>query len=66
MTALINDDSTLVAQGIALRERRMALTEREWKHRLAGYGYSLRASSAGPVLTSLVQGADICLLADAA
>lgn len=66
MAVLIQDDPSLVAQDIALRERRMALTDREWKHRLAGYGYSLRESAAGPVLTSLVKGADICLLAEAA
>ena len=47
---------------IVLRERRMAVSEREWKHRLRGYGYGIRDTDEGRVVTSLVRDALICSL----
>ena len=42
------------------RERAMALSEREWKHRLAGYGYKIRDTEKGQVVTSAALGHEIC------
>ena len=49
-----------------LRERQMCVSDREWKHRLRGYGYAIRESHEGQVVTSLVKGGDICTLGAAA
>ena len=45
---------------ILVRERAMALSEREWKHRLAGYGYKIRNTEKGQVVTSAALGYEIC------
>ena len=45
-----------------MRERAMALSEREWMHRLRGYGYAIRDTNEGRVVTSLVHGKDVCTL----
>lgn len=47
---------------IVLREKTMSLSEREWKFRLRGYGYGLRDTDQGPVITSLLKGDDLCAL----
>nr|WP_294619702.1 hypothetical protein [uncultured Roseovarius sp.] len=49
-----------------LRERQMCVSDREWKHRLRGYGFAIRDSQEGQVVTSLVKGSDICTLGAAA
>ena len=41
---------------IVLRERRMAVSEREWRHRLRGYGFAIRDTDEGRVITSLLRG----------
>ncbi|WP_322866776.1 hypothetical protein U5922_011635 [Aquicoccus sp. G2-2] len=57
MTARVRD--------IVLRERTMSLSEREWKFRLRGYGYAIRDTDEGPIITSLLKGDDICALPEA-
>jgi len=47
---------------LVMRERRMAVSDREWQHRLRGYGYGIRDTDEGRVLTSLVRGSRICSL----
>ncbi len=47
---------------LVMRERTMALSEREWKHRLRGYGYAIMDTDEGQMITSLVQGAALCSL----
>ncbi|MFD0860314.1 hypothetical protein [Roseovarius aquimarinus] len=47
---------------IAARERRMAVSDREWQHRLRGYGYGVRDTDEGRVLTSLVKNTPLCAL----
>lgn len=37
-------------------ERSMALSKREWKFRIAGYGYGIREIGGRQVLTSLARG----------
>ena len=47
---------------IVLRERQQSLSDREWKFRLRGYGYAIRDTEAGRMITSLLKGIDICSL----
>ena len=47
---------------LVLRERHLAVSEREWKHRLRGYGYAIRDTAEGRFVTSLVKGAPLCQL----
>ncbi|MEZ5713889.1 MAG: hypothetical protein R3D85_01205 [Paracoccaceae bacterium] len=47
---------------IVLHERAMSLSDREWKFRLRGYGYGIRDTDAGRVVTSLTKGQDLCAL----
>ncbi|WP_111732373.1 hypothetical protein [Roseovarius amoyensis] len=53
-------------QALVMRERNLAVSEREWQHRLRGYGYGLRDSDEGRIVTSLLRGDDLCVLAAAA
>ncbi len=45
-----------------LREREKALSDREWKFRLRGYGYDIRKTENGCVVTSLIGGSEICAI----
>ena len=47
---------------LVMRERDLAVSEREWKHRLRGYGYAIRDTNEGRVVTSLVRGRDLLTL----
>ncbi|SHL38587.1 hypothetical protein SAMN05444414_11294 [Roseovarius marisflavi] len=47
---------------MVMRERHLAVSEREWKHRLRGYGYAIRDTAEGRFVTSLLRGAPICQL----
>lgn len=49
-----------------MRERRMAVSDREWKHRLRGYGFAIRESGEGRVVTSLVNKMELCALPEQA
>lgn len=57
---------SLKIRDLVLRERRLAVCEREWHHRLRGYGYGLRDSNEGRIVISLVRGGDLVLLPTAA
>ncbi len=41
---------------LVMRERGMAVSEREWKHRLRGYGYAIKDTTEGRTVTSLLRG----------
>ncbi|HCQ64117.1 MAG TPA: hypothetical protein DIU07_02605 [Rhodobacteraceae bacterium] len=43
----------------ALKEREHCLSDREWRHRLHGYGYDVRQTADGRVLTLLATGATL-------
>jgi hypothetical protein len=64
MSALLKTDPIVAAQVIELvtRERAKALSPREWKHRLAGYGYGIRATEAGQMIETLPKRVPICEL----
>ncbi|PRX37044.1 hypothetical protein SAMN05216257_10162 [Meinhardsimonia xiamenensis] len=57
-TNVIHIDPAAIAEArsIVMRERRMALSEREWRHRLKGYGYALTDTARGRLITSLPHG----------
>ena len=45
-----------------LRERDKAVSPREWKHRLAGYGYRLTETERGLCVTAVLGGEELCRL----
>ena len=45
-----------------LRERSLAVSEREWRHRLRGYGYAIKETAEGQMVTSVRRGGALCLL----
>ncbi|MEB8387631.1 hypothetical protein OO012_10355 [Rhodobacteraceae bacterium KMM 6894] len=55
-------ETTKTLLELVARERRMAVSEREWQHRLRGYGYGIRDTDDGRMITSLVYGSAICTL----
>lgn len=46
------------------RERSKALSTREWKFRLAGYGYAIKDVAGAQVVTRLPQGTELGVLPD--
>lgn len=47
---------------LVLRERASSLSAREWKHRLAGYGYAIRDTLRGQVVETLPHHVEVALL----
>lgn len=47
---------------ILKRERAQALSPREWKFRLAGYGYAIKDVAGAQVVTKLPEGIEIGVL----
>ncbi|KAA9009097.1 hypothetical protein [Histidinibacterium aquaticum] len=43
-------------------ERARCVSDREWRHRLRGYGYDIVTTGAGAMLTKLPHGREICPL----
>ena len=64
MSVMFNDDPFATAKivDLVLREREMALSSREWKHRLAGYGYAIKDTDHGQVVESLSNHTEIAVL----
>lgn len=64
MSISVQADPIVQAQVIELvtRERAKALSPREWRHRLAGYGYAIRTTDAGQFVESLSKRVAICAL----
>ena len=44
---------------LVMRERAKALSAREWKFRLAGYGYAIKDVEGAQVVTSLSRGTEL-------
>ena len=57
---MMNDIETI--RDVVIRERKLAVSDREWKHRLRGYGYAIRESEQGRFVTSVLRGNDLCAL----
>ena len=67
MSIIIKQDAFITDEvmQIVARERAVALSGREWKHRLAGYGYSIRDTEDGKhVLETLSYRVALCELPD--
>jgi len=64
MSIIISQDSFADTQVLDLitRERSKALSRREWKHRLAGYGYCIKETDIGDVVATLPHQVEICVL----
>ena len=64
MSMVFGQDPFVEAQVLDLvsRERSQALSRREWKHRLAGYGYSIRETDFGDVVETLPHHVPVCKL----
>jgi len=64
MSVMFNNDPFITAQVIDLvmRERHVALSQREWKHRLAGYGYAIKDTDHGQVVETLPHHVEVAVL----
>lgn len=51
--------ATAEALAFALNERRNCLSDREWRFRLQGYGYDIRQTERGRVLTQVTNGREL-------
>jgi len=49
-------------RSLVIRERQQALSNREWKHRLKGYGYSVDETAGGFVIKTLPHGVEVLTL----
>lgn len=47
------------ALAFALAERRHCVSDREWAHRLRGYGYAIRQTGHGRMLTTITGNVEI-------
>ncbi|OIP88019.1 MAG: hypothetical protein AUK37_00180 [Rhodobacterales bacterium CG2_30_65_12] len=50
---------TTEALAFARAERRSCLSDREWRFRLQGYGYDIRQTARGRMLTMLTSGREL-------
>lgn len=64
MSIIVKQDAFVTAQIVELvaSERAKALSPREWKHRLAGFGYGIRTTDAGQVIETLPHHVEVCPL----
>lgn len=62
MTMMTSNQAFDDVRDFVLRERQMCVSDREWRHRLRGYGYAIRDTESGHVVTSLLSGSDLCTL----
>lgn len=51
--------AALDALRFALAERRNCLSDREWRFRLRGYGYDIRQTAQGRMLTTVTTGLEL-------
>ncbi|MGB7242978.1 MAG: hypothetical protein WBC93_12935 [Sulfitobacter sp.] len=64
MAAEMNTDFQLAEKiiNIVIRERRLALSDREWKHRLAGYGIGIDDTNDESIIETLPHHKPVCML----
>src|SRR6056297_1824699 len=55
-------ESTDDIRDFVMDERSKAVSEREWRHRLRGYGYAIRDDAEGAYVTSILRGGALCRL----
>lgn len=56
----LTQDAKSKIRDLVAREREMAISEREWRHRLRGYGYAILDTEEGRFVTSILRGAPLC------
>ncbi len=64
MSVMFNKDPFITAQVIdlVLKERAACLSQREWKHRLAGYGYAIKDTDHGQIVETLPHHVEVAVL----
>jgi hypothetical protein len=64
MSIMYSEDPFITAQVIELvmRERESSLSAREWKHRIAGYGYAIKDTDHGQVIETLPHHVEVGVL----
>lgn len=64
MSVMHNNDPFVISQvvDLVLRERESSLSAREWKHRLAGYGYAIKDTDHGLVVETLPHHVEVAVL----
>ena len=64
MSIIVDQDQFAEAQVLdfVMSERSKALSRREWKHRLAGFGYSIRETETGDIVETLQTHVKVCVL----
>lgn len=64
MSIITGLDATMTGQvrELVMRERALALSVRELRHRLAGYGYGIRDTKEGQIVEKLMSGVAICAM----
>jgi len=68
MSVIFRNDPDTIAQvqEFVMQERQKCLSLREWKHRLAGYGYALKDTDHGTVVATWPRGVEVCTLPEQA
>lgn len=56
-TTIVSEVRTFV-----MSQRKHCVSDPEWKFRLKGYGYDIRQTERGNVLTTLPHGVEVCAL----
>lgn len=64
MSVVFNKDPFIAAKVVelVLRERQSSLSAREWKHRLAGYGYAIKDTETGQIVETLPHHVEVAVL----
>ncbi|MET4101464.1 hypothetical protein ABIE58_000885 [Roseovarius sp. MBR-78] len=55
-------ENTDEIRDFVMGERVKAVSEREWRHRLRGYGFAIRDDAEGAYVTSILRGGALCRL----
>jgi hypothetical protein len=55
-------ENTDEIRDFVMGERVKTVSEREWRHRLRGYGFAIRDDAEGAYVTSILRGGALCRL----
>ena len=56
----LNREAKAKIRDLVKRERELAISDREWKHRLRGYGYAILETDEGRFVTSVLRQVPLC------
>ncbi|SEQ16931.1 hypothetical protein [Thalassovita taeanensis] len=57
-----SQDAAEQALSIVMHEKAMSLSDREWRHRVRGFGYALVDTAQGLIVASLRHNQELCRL----